>query len=728
MNKEAPDYPQGALARYRALLQINELIGAHRRFEDFFRELSRSLSRIIPFEGIGVSIYDTARETTELFLLETGEPTDFPVGQIFPLEETSAPEILKTRQPLYVPDLERETRFPAVKSLLRSHGIRSYCVLPLSTARNCMGGLHFGSAKPDAYSAEDIEFMQLVARQAAVILENMLSQESTAESQRELAHERDHLRLLLQTNTAVADKLDTRELFSAISVCLREALNVEYASLALFDPENNCLRRHSLDFPGGGGILQENAAIPIENTTVGEAFTKAIPVTARRAEIERHPPEIAGGLLKEGLNFVCAVPLLSRKRVLGTLNVAGRREDAFNDTSVKLLEEVACQFAVALDNAFAYQHIEELNLKLAEEKLYLADEIRSNYFFEEIIGASQPLQKVLRQVEVVAPSDSTVLICGETGTGKELIARAIHNLSARKHATFVKLNCAAIPTGLMESEMFGHEKGAFTGAVIQRIGRFELANHGTLFLDEIGDIPLDLQPKLLRVLQEQEFERLGSARTIRVDVRLVAATNKDLQKHGERRRVSCRSFLPAQCLPDRHAAAPRAARRYSQAGALFCPTGCPANGKTNRDNSLRDHGTTRSLCVAGKHPRTPEHHRAGRNLVFRFRAQSAVRRIERFPRYTRQDAANDGRSRAPTYHAGTGRDQLDRRRPAWHSGAPGIEAVHTSIPNAKIKDFPPALSRTAPPAADMSACADISSAQPSALRRSNPGYSLEFRH
>jgi formate hydrogenlyase transcriptional activator len=529
MTKEAPDFPHGALARYQALMQINELIGAHRHFEDFFRELSRSLSHIIPFEGIGVSIYDTARETTELFLLETGKPTDFPVGQIFPLEETSAPEILKTQRPLYIPDLEGETRFPTVKSLLLSHGIRSYCVLPLSTARNCLGGLHFGSARPDAYTAEDIEFMQLVARQAAVILESILSQESTAESQRELARERDHLRLLLQTNTAVADKLDTRELFSAISVCLREALNVEYASLTLFDPENNCLRRHSLDFPGGGGILQENAIIPIENTTVGEAFTKAIPVTARRAEIERHPPEIAGGLLKEGLNFVCAVPLLSRKRVLGTLNVAGRREDAFNDASVKLLEEVACQFAVALDNAFAYRHIEELNSKLAEEKLYLADEIRSNYFFEEIIGASQPLQKVLRQVEVVAPSGSTVLICGETGTGKELIARAIHNLSARKHATFVKLNCAAIPTGLMESEMFGHEKGAFTGAVTQRIGRFELANHGTLFLDEIGEIPLDLQPKLLRVLQEQEFERLGSARTIQVDVRLVAATNKDLQ-------------------------------------------------------------------------------------------------------------------------------------------------------------------------------------------------------
>jgi formate hydrogenlyase transcriptional activator len=524
-----PDGSQNTLARYRALLEISELISAHQHFEDFFRELSCSLSRIIPFEGIGLSIYDTVRQTVKLFLLEASKPNDIPVGQTFPMDETPAFDILKTGQPVYVPDLDQESRFPSVRGMLRNHGIRSYCVLPLTTARGCIGGLNFGSMKPGAYTDEDIEFMQTVAHQAAVILEDILSHEKTAASQRELALERDHLRLLLKVNTAIADKLDTRDLFSAISLCLREALNVEYASLALFDTENNCLRRHSLDFPGGGGILQEDAAIPIENTAVGEAFSKAIPVMARRADIERMPPDVAAGLLGEGLNFVCAVPLVSRKRVLGTLNVASLREDAFNHTGVKLLEEVACQFAVALDNALAYEHIEELNKKLAEENLYLADEIRSNYFFEEIIGSSQPLQNVLRQVEVVAPSDSTVLICGETGTGKELVARAIHNLSSRKQATFVKLNCAAIPTGLMESEMFGHEKGAFTGAVSLRIGRFELANHGTLFLDEIGEIPLELQPKLLRVLQEQDFERLGSARTIHVNVRLVAATNKDLQ-------------------------------------------------------------------------------------------------------------------------------------------------------------------------------------------------------
>jgi formate hydrogenlyase transcriptional activator len=532
----ASDYPQGLPARYRALLEITALIGTHRRFEDFFRELSRMLMRIIPSEGIGVSIYNLDHRTSQLFLLEAEKPNDIPVGRTYSMEETPASQILLTGQPYYAPDLEKETRFPAIKDLLLRHGIRSYCILPLSTARTILGGLHFGAAQPDAYADEDIEFMKLVARQTAVVFENVLSHESASASQQELARERDHLRLLMQVSTAVADKLDTRELFSAISVCLREALNVEYASLTLWDEQNSCLRRHSLDFPSSGGILQENAAVPIQNTAVGEAFTKGVSVIAHRAEIERMPREVADDLLNEGLVLVCAVPLISRKRVLGTINCASRSEDRCNEANLKLLEEVACRFAVALDNALAYQHIEELNSKLAEEKLYLADEIRSNYFFEEIIGDSSPLQKVLRQVEVVAPSDSTVLICGETGTGKELVARAIHNLSARRQATFVRLNCAAIPTGLMESEMFGHEKGAFTGAVAQRIGRFELANHGTLFLDEIGEIPLDLQPKLLRVLQEQEFERLGSARTMHVDVRLVAATNKDLQtmvKGGE---------------------------------------------------------------------------------------------------------------------------------------------------------------------------------------------------
>jgi formate hydrogenlyase transcriptional activator len=233
-------------------------------------------------------------------------------------------------------------------------------------------------------------------------------------------------------------------------------------------------------------------------------------------------------LLDAGVKSYCSVPLLFCDRVLGALNLGRCRDEPFNAEEITLLTDVAKQIAIAVENAQAYQQISELTDQLAKEKLYLEEEIRTEHNFEEIVGESAALRRVLKEVETVAPTDSTALIRGETGTGKELIARAMHQLSPRRERTFVKLNCAAIPTGLLESELFGHEKGAFTGAIMHKVGRFELAHRGTLFLDEVGDIPVELQPKLLRVLQEQEFERLGSTRTIRVSVRLVAATNRDL--------------------------------------------------------------------------------------------------------------------------------------------------------------------------------------------------------
>ena len=233
-------------------------------------------------------------------------------------------------------------------------------------------------------------------------------------------------------------------------------------------------------------------------------------------------------MLEHGIESSCCIPLTTRKGELGTLNLASREERAFAPQDVGFLQQVAAQVAVALDNARAYREIAQLTEKLASEKLYLEEEIRYELNFEEIVGDSAALKRVLSQARTVAPSDATVLILGDTGTGKELIARAIHRMSSRKDRLLVKLNCAAIPTGLLESELFGHEKGAFTGAISQKVGRLELADKGSLFLDEVGDIPLELQPKLLRVLQDQEFERLGSTRTIKVDIRLVAATNRDL--------------------------------------------------------------------------------------------------------------------------------------------------------------------------------------------------------
>jgi formate hydrogenlyase transcriptional activator len=278
--------------------------------------------------------------------------------------------------------------------------------------------------------------------------------------------------------------------------------------------------------------VDEGTLIPLAGTIGGQAFTTGQPVFVNQNAPERAATEFDKRQVEAGIRSGGCVPLIAHDRKLGVMGVGSFREDAFSVANRELLGHIANQVAIAVENALAYREIETLKNKLSEEKLYLEEEINTAYNFEEVIGSSPALNRILNQVATVAPTDSTVLIQGETGTGKELIARAIHNLSHRQARTLVKLNCAAIPSGLLESELFGHERGAFTGAIAQRIGRFELANKGTLFLDEVGEIPLDLQPKLLRVLQEQEFERLGNARTQKVDVRLIAATNRDLAQQA----------------------------------------------------------------------------------------------------------------------------------------------------------------------------------------------------
>ena len=249
---------------------------------------------------------------------------------------------------------------------------------------------------------------------------------------------------------------------------------------------------------------------------------------------------------------------------------------------VELLNQVAQQIAIAVENGLAYQEIADLKEKLSKEKLYLEEEIKTDYDFEDIIGSSAALKRVLKQVEIVAPTDSTVLILGETGTGKELLARAIHDRSSRRERTMVKLNCAAIPTGLLESELFGHERGAFTGAIAQKVGRFELADGGTLFLDEVGDIPLELQSKLLRVLQEQEFERLGGTRTIKVNIRSVGGHEPQPDADGRRKRISQRFVLSPQCVSVDDSRASRPPRRHSFVGSIFCPEVRPADEENDR--------------------------------------------------------------------------------------------------------------------------------------------------
>ena len=334
-------------------------------------------------------------------------------------------------------------------------------------------------------------------------------------------------RTLLEVVEAISAQRDLHKLCRDLAQRLPRVVHVNFVGLCLHDPERNVLRLHTVQANVPADIVGGHEC-PVEDSPGGLVWQTQQPLIVPDLAEERRWPKVTGLMQEDGISSLCIVPLTTAAQRLGAMTFASLKKEAYGEADVEFLQQVGKQVAVAVDNALAYQQITELKDKLTKEKLYLEDEIRTEYNFEEIIGESAALRRILKQVETVAPTGSTVLIQGETGTGKELIARAIHNLSKRRERTFVKMNCAAIPTGLLESELFGHERGAFTGAIAQKVGRFELAHQGTLFLDEVGDIPLELQSKLLRVLQEQEFERLGSNRTIRVDVRLVAATNQDL--------------------------------------------------------------------------------------------------------------------------------------------------------------------------------------------------------
>jgi formate hydrogenlyase transcriptional activator len=515
-------------AQHTALLEVAEAISQHRDLGELFHELAARLHGVVEFDFLNLILHDASRNVMRLHILESAQPTKVQPGLEFPVGVTPSGWVWETQQPYVLADREQDTRYPALIQLLRENGVRSSCSVPLTTAHRRLGVLNFGRGTAHQFGEPEVAFMQQVARQVAVAVDNALNFERAQAYQRQLAQERDRLRVLLEVTNATVSKLDLRALFSAISASLRRVIHHEYTSLALYEQEQDQMRVLALDFPQGKGLIREEMTVPLEGSVIGGVFRSRQPLVLDRAGIEKYASPTARLLRDEGVRSVVSMPLVTHDRALGTLTLASLRDAAFEPHDVDLLVQVAAQVAIAVENALAFQQIAELKNKLAQEKLYLEDEIRSEMNFEEIVGESASLRAVLKQVETVAPTDSTVLIQGETGTGKELIARAIHNLSPRREHTFVKVNCAAIPAGLLESELFGHERGAFTGAIAPQVGRVELAHRGTLFLDEVGDIPLEIQPKLLRVLQEQEFERLGSTHTIRADVRIVAATNRDL--------------------------------------------------------------------------------------------------------------------------------------------------------------------------------------------------------
>jgi formate hydrogenlyase transcriptional activator len=513
-----------------ALLEVAESIAQHRDLAALFHDLAERLHSVVDFDFLTLVLHDPERHVMRLHILETRLPTPVKTGSETPMDGHPSGWVWQSQQPFVVSDTEEDHRFPDFLERLREVGVRSLAMVPLTTAQRRLGAMGFGRLVPQGITETEVQFMQRAASQVAVAVDNALNFQTSQAYQSQLARERDRLQVLLDVNNVLVSTRELPELFRGIVTSLEKVIHHDYTSLALRDSASGLLKIHALDFSSRPGLFEQEVTVPLDTTPSGLCFTTAQPLLARGAELDRFPNEIIRALRAEGVVTICCVPLITQGRTLGTLNLASRREDAFPHQDVELLQQVSAQIAIAVENALAFKQIDALKDKLAEEKLYLEEEIRSEFNFEEIVGDSPALKRTLAQVEVVAPAGTAVLITGETGTGKELIARAIHNLSPRRERTFVKINCAAIPGGLLESELFGHERGAFTGALTQKIGRFELADHGTLFLDEIADLPLDLQPKLLRVLQEQEFERLGSNRTQRVDVRIVAATNSDLSR------------------------------------------------------------------------------------------------------------------------------------------------------------------------------------------------------
>jgi formate hydrogenlyase transcriptional activator len=548
MRAELQIPPEPALAaRYEALVRIAKAISAQRQCKDLFRALTVELPNVVRFDYIAVALHDaeSGRVCRHIIDMSTGETIPPPEVDV---TETFAWWVFQHQQPLLIPFLDRETRFPRLTTYLREHGMQSACALPLTTMHRKLGSIGFGSTLADAYSAEEVRMLSLVADVVALALDDTLNFEASQRAQEQLVREKDRLKLLLELNNSIASNLELRELLRAIAASVRRVMQCDGVAIHLPESETH-LRIFALDFPDSRGYLKEEEVFPMEGTPPGRAYRTGQPIVLNLRDGDELRCETAKPAMKEGLKSGCMLPLVSRNRVLGVLALGKRQENAFTENDVEFMMQVAGQVSIAIENAMSFGLISELKDQLAQEKLYLEDEIRSDRNFEEIIGTSATLRRVLKQVETVAPTDSTVLIYGDTGTGKELIARAIHNLSPRRSEPFVKLNCAAIPTGLLESELFGHEKGAFTGAIAQRIGRFELAHRGTVFLDEVGEIPLELQPKLLRVLQEREFERLGSTRTLRSDAWLIAATNRNLMSMVEEQKFRSDLFYRLNVFP-----------------------------------------------------------------------------------------------------------------------------------------------------------------------------------
>src|SRR5271166_2596719 len=520
---------RSAEGRYRTLLDASSTLAGQPTVKAVLHSLRDVLSSTSRLHGTELYVLDDHEQS--LHVLEFDRDPDAPAFKIGTKVSRigAAAQVLGEQIPVFIPDVSQEMlQHPELAPFAAETVGRTGYLFPVSTAQKRYGFLAVTKLQGEEFAPEDVEMLRSLASHVAVALECALARDNAELYQRQVVKERDRLRLLLEINNYIVSKLDINELFRSASASIRTYFRNDFTGFWLIDQQSNQLECVVMDFPSGKGSLTEVLKSELSDSD-HDKLRARVPELLSIEEIERLPARIVEKLKAESITSMAIAPMLTASGPLGVMTLGSRKPDHFGQEDLDLLSQISNQIALAVDNAIAYGRVTEARDRLEEQRLYLESEIGSEYNFGDIVGKSAALRKVLDQVAIVAPTRSTVLLHGETGTGKELFARAIHTLSPRRERTFVRLNCAAIPSGLVESELFGHEKGAFTGALMQKRGRFELADRGTLFLDEIGDISLDLQPKLLRALQEHEFERLGSTKTIHVDVRLIAATHRDLE-------------------------------------------------------------------------------------------------------------------------------------------------------------------------------------------------------
>jgi formate hydrogenlyase transcriptional activator len=526
---------------YEAVLALSRSIAGRNDLKSLLSGVAESICRIVSFERIAVTLYDANQNGMHAYIMSA--PGDVAVARVsLSVDQDPGGWVWLNQEPLLIPSIEAEARWPKFSEGARAAGVSSILLVPLTAGQNRLGAFGFGCASHFKPSPAEIAFLERVSSEFAVAVEAFLAKQ-------EVVRERDRLRTLFDITNALVAKLSADELFAAISQQLYRVIPHDVAALSLCHEEGTGLDLYALHFTGERLFEQLESHVDSTGLPSAEAIATGKAVLMQEVDLERFPSPHYRRFVNLGFKSACSVPLITPNRTIGTLEVARKSSEVWMSDDVDFLVQVARQIAIAIENSLAFRELNEMHERLATEKLYLEDEIRLDHNIGNMVGAGQAFQSVLKSIQIVAPTDATVLVLGETGTGKELVARAIHELSDRSKRSFVKVNCAAIPASLLESELFGHEKGAFTGAVGQKIGRFEVANQGTLFLDEIGEMPIELQSKLLRAIQDQEFERIGGSRTIRTDVRFIAATNRDLKTMVEENKFRADLYFRLHVFP-----------------------------------------------------------------------------------------------------------------------------------------------------------------------------------